>query len=180
MKELIIIQSKLKAEKSQFNKFGNYKYRSLEDIVEALKPLMEETKTFLTLTDEIREVAGRIYIVATAILHSEDGTTTVSVNGWAREALQQKGMSDAQVTGSTSTYARKYALNGLFAIDDTKDDDSVEFINNQQVSNLNSAMSAHKVDNAKFLLHFNISHLNQMPLSSLDKAMAMIQSKKVD
>ena len=186
MKELIEIQSKLKAEKSQFNKFGNYKYRSLEDIVEALKPLMEETKTFLTLTDEVRQVADRIYIVATATIHSEDGIK-ISVDGWAREAHTQKGMSDAQVTGSTSTYARKYALNGLFAIDDTKDDDSKDkpeptpapkVITNQQVSDLIGAMNEHSVDSVKFLKHFGITHLNQMFAENFNKAMAMINAKK--
>ena len=126
MKELIEIQTKLKAPKSQFNKFGKYNYRSLEDIVEALKPLMAETKTFLTLSDRMEVVGNSVYLVAKATLHSEDGANTISVDGWAKEALDQKGMQPAQITGSTSTYARKYALNGLFAIDDTKDADSMD------------------------------------------------------
>ena len=185
MKELIEIQSKLKAEKSQHNRFGNYDYRSLEDVVEALKPLMKETKTFLTMTDEIKAVGDRFYIVSTATIHNEGGDK-VSVDGWAREAQMQKGMSDAQVTGSTSTYARKYALNGLFAIDDTKDDDSKDkpeviappkLVNNNQVKELENAITQHGVDKAKFMLHFGVNKLGDLYESNFTSAMEMINKK---
>lgn len=116
------IQKELKAPKSQRNKFGNYNYRNQEDILEAVKPLLGDL--VLTLDDEIVEVGGRVYVRATARI--TDGSATLERSAYAREALEQKGMADAQLTGATSSYARKYALNGLFLIDDTKDADSDE------------------------------------------------------
>lgn len=122
MKELIEIQSQLKAPKSQENKFGGYKYRSCEDILEAVKPLLKEQGCTLTISDEMVEVGGRIYVKATAVL--SNGTEQASTTAFAREAETRKGMDDSQITGSASSYARKYALNGLFCIDDTKDADA--------------------------------------------------------
>lgn len=116
------IQAKLKAPKNQENKFGGYKYRSCEDILEAVKPLLKEEAVVLTISDTIEEVGGRIYVKATASIM--DGWSTISTTAYAREAEARKGMDDSQVTGSASSYARKYALNGLFAIDDTKDADA--------------------------------------------------------
>jgi len=121
MKELIKIQSELKAPKNQYNSFGKYKYRSCEDILEALKPLLKENKCFLTISDEVVLVGNRIYVKATATISSAD--VKVENTAFAREPENQKGMNDAQITGSASSYARKYALNGLFCIDDTKDAD---------------------------------------------------------
>ena len=115
------IQSKLKAPKSQRNTFGNYNYRNCEDIMEAAKPLLNEQGLSLVVGDDIVMVANRIYVKAIATL--SDGTNTIQTSALAREAEFQKGMSDSQLTGSASSYARKYALNGLFAIDDTKDSD---------------------------------------------------------
>lgn len=123
MKELITIQSELKAPKSQFNKFGGYKYRKAEDILEAVKPLLNKQKCTLTITDDIVMVGNRIYVKATATIKNEKGefeTTT----GWAREEETKKGMDGSQITGASSSYARKYALNGLFAIDDNADSDT--------------------------------------------------------
>lgn len=123
MKELIEIQSELKAPKSQFNKFGGYKYRKAEDILEAVKPLLNKKKCTLTITDDIVMVGNRIYVKATATIKNEKGefeTTT----GWAREEETKKGMDGSQITGASSSYARKYALNGLFAIDDNADSDT--------------------------------------------------------
>lgn len=119
--KLIRIQSELKAPKNQFNKFGNYKYRSCEDILEAVKPLLTKEKLSLTISDEVINVGSYNYIKATVSL--SDGTDKVTVSALAREAEVQKGMSDSQITGSSSSYARKYALNGMFLIDDTKDAD---------------------------------------------------------
>lgn len=119
---LIHIQGELKAPKSQENKFGGYKYRSCEDILEAVKPLLKKEKVTLTISDDIVEVGGRVYVKATATL--SDGEETISTSAFAREAETKKGMDDSQITGSASSYARKYALNGLFAIDDTKDADA--------------------------------------------------------
>lgn len=119
---LIHIQGELKAPKGQYNSYGGYKYRSCEDILEAVKPLLKKEKVTLTISDDIIEVGGRVYVKATATL--SDGEDTISTSAFAREAETKKGMDDSQITGSASSYARKYALNGLFAIDDTKDADA--------------------------------------------------------
>ena len=122
MKELIEIQSELKAPKNQKNTFGKYNYRSCEDILEAVKPLLKNHGCTLTISDEIVLVGSRVYVKATVTI--KDGKVTESANGFAREPESQKGMNEAQITGSASSYARKYALNGLFLIDDTKDADA--------------------------------------------------------
>lgn len=122
MKELIEIQQKLKAPKEQLNDFGKYKYRSCEDILEALKPLLYEYKCQLTLKDELIYVGARYYIKATATIMNGQGHE-VSTTALAREEETKKGMDGSQITGASSSYARKYALNGLFCIDDTKDSD---------------------------------------------------------
>lgn len=120
--KIIAVQSQLKAPKGQFNKFGNYAYRSCEDILEAVKPLLAEQGITLVISDEMVAVGERVYVKATATV--SDGETVVSNTACAREAVDKKGMDDAQITGSASSYARKYALNGLFLIDDTKDADA--------------------------------------------------------
>jgi hypothetical protein len=122
--KLLIIQSKLKAPKSQYNSFGKYAYRNAEDILEAVKPLLLETKTVLNISDDVVMVGDRYYIKSTATLGDTEGTDLYSVHAFAREEESKKGMDGSQVTGAASSYARKYALNGLFAIDDTKDSDS--------------------------------------------------------
>lgn len=151
MEELRFIQQALKAPKGQYNYFGKYKYRSCEDILEAVKPLLKETNCMLTISDDIfcigepivkyktckttdkngrdleeerfDSINGRVYIKATATLTNKDGKS-VSVCGFAREEETKKGMDSSQITGAASSYARKYALNGLFCIDDNKDSDS--------------------------------------------------------
>jgi hypothetical protein len=123
------IQAELKAPKGQYNSFGKYAYRSAEDILEAVKPLLKKNKAELILSDEIVEVGGRIYVKATAMLNA-DGEKAV-VNAYAREPEQKKGMDESQITGTASSYARKYALNGLFLIDDTKDADTDEYKHTQ-------------------------------------------------
>lgn len=124
MKELVEIQNKLNAPKGQYNKFGNYRYRSCEDILAAVKPLLKESECTLTISDDVVMVSNRIYIKATATLKNGSNETVVTT-AFAREEEQKKGMDGSQVTGAASSYARKYALNGLFAIDDTKDADSM-------------------------------------------------------
>ena len=128
--KLLAIQTKLKAPKGQYNKFGNFNYRSAEDILEAVKPLNAEQGLLLTITDEIKEVGGRIYVVATATV--SDGTDELKVSAFAREPENKKGMDESQITGATSSYARKYALNGLYAIDDNKDADTDEHKQQQE------------------------------------------------
>lgn len=123
---LLAVQSALKAPKSQENKFGGYAYRSCEDILEAVKPLLKEHGLLLTIKDEVVDVAGRVYVKATASICDATADTDVGfeATAYAREAESKKGMDEAQITGSASSYARKYALNGLFLIDDTKDPDA--------------------------------------------------------
>jgi hypothetical protein len=124
MKNLIKIQSELKSPKTQRNNFGNYNYRNCEDILEAVKPLLDKYECTLTISDDIVEVGGRVYIKATATFYDIKLGINSSVSAYAREPEQQKGMSESQITGASSSYARKYALNGLFLIDDTKDADA--------------------------------------------------------
>lgn len=126
MKRLLATQAALKAPKNQENKFGGYRYRSCEDILEAVKLLLLENGLLLMITDEPVLIGDRVYIKATATIMDALGQTpdAISVSAYAREAESKKGMDEAQVTGSASSYARKYALNGLFLIDDTKDPDA--------------------------------------------------------
>lgn len=123
--KLIHIQSRLKAPKGNYNSFGKYKYRSCEDILEAVKPLLAEEGLTLILSDEIEEIGGRYYVRATASLYDEKLLITASA--YAREEDAKEGMDASQITGTASSYARKYALNGLFLIDDTKDADTDEY-----------------------------------------------------
>ena len=125
--KLMHIQEELKAPKNLFNKFGNYYYRNAESIQEALKPLEVKYGVMTMLSDSIEVVGDRIYVKATATLADTESSDTLTVWAYAREAETKKGMDDAQVTGATSSYARKYALNGLFLLDDTKDVDSEEY-----------------------------------------------------
>lgn len=125
--KLIEIQAELKAPKSQYNKFGGYNYRNCEDILEAVKPLCAKHEIVPLLSDEIVMIGDRFYIKATAKV--TDGKDEIATTAFARESKDKKGMDESQITGSASSYARKYALNGLFCIDDTKDAD---FMDNSQ------------------------------------------------
>lgn len=139
MKELILIQNELKAPKNQFNNFGKYKYRSQEDILEAVKPLLKKHECMLTISDEIKEVGGLVYVEASATIRKKtekaelfnDGVT---VTAQAGIDPNKKGMDLSQCFGSSSSYARKYALNGLFLIDDTKDSDSTNMHDKKKVN----------------------------------------------
>ncbi len=144
--KLNCIQSELKAPKSNYNDFGKYSYRSCEDILEAVKPLCEKYRALLTLTDNIEVIADRIYVKARAILRDvDDYNTAIEVQAFAREPLEKKGMDSSQVTGTASSYARKYALNGLFCIDDTKDADTNEY--QKQTKEVKKEASVKKVEN---------------------------------
>ena len=122
--KLAQVQQGLKAPKGQFNSFGKYKYRSCEDILEAVKPLLGAAKATLTISDDIDYVGDRYYIVATASFTDAESGEVICVEARAREEQDKKGMDGSQITGTASSYARKYALNGLFCIDDTKDSDA--------------------------------------------------------
>lgn len=126
-KRVAKVQNEIKAPKNQLNKFGGYKYRSCEDILEAAKPVCAENGMFLTVSDELVLIGDRYYIKAAAMLHDSESDMYIVNNAFAREAADKKGMDDSQITGTASSYARKYALNGLFCIDDTKDADTDEY-----------------------------------------------------
>lgn len=144
------IQQKLHAPKNQYNKFGGYKYRNCEDILEAVKPLLGDA--VLLLSDEVVEIGNKVYVKATAT-YKDGNNEPVIVTAYAREAESRKGMDDSQITGATSTYARKYALNGLFCIDDTKDADSPQQCEKPEQNNDNETPELTEKDvNRKHLL----------------------------
>lgn len=122
--KVVAVQSELKAPKGQYNSFGKYNYRSCEDILEGVKPLLNKYGLYLKISDAVELIGDRYYIKATATL--SDGDNCISTSAYAREPLEKKGADASQVTGATSSYARKYALNGLLAIDDTKDADTMD------------------------------------------------------
>lgn len=121
--KLLAVQAELKCNKSQYNAFGKYYYRNAEDILEAVKPLLAKVKATITINDEIVNIANRFYVKATAKIIDTESGEVVETNAYAREPENKKGLDESQITGSTSSYARKYALNGLLLIDDTKDSD---------------------------------------------------------
>lgn len=139
-KKLMIIQAELKAPKGQENSFGHYKYRSCEDILEAVKPLLQKNDTKLVIYDELQNIGDRYYVKATAELSHGTGDK-ILVSAYAREEETKKGMDASQITGAASSYARKYALNGLFLIDDTKDADSMD--NSKSVKSTSTNKEAH-------------------------------------
>lgn len=122
--KLAAIQQVLKAPKGQYNDYGGFAYRSCEDIIEAVKPHLAEHGVLLTMSDRVEAVGDRVYVAATATVTDIETGEAVSVSAYAREAAVKKGMDDSQITGTASSYARKYAMSGLFAIDDTKDADT--------------------------------------------------------
>jgi len=130
MSELLQIQQALKVKKAQRNDFGKYNYRSCEDILEALKAPLAKAECYVVVSDSIEMVGDRIYVKATATL-KKDGKEIEAATGYARESVSKKGMDESQITGAASSYARKYALNGLFAIDDTEDADTKDNSNIQ-------------------------------------------------
>lgn len=139
--KLMNIQNKLKAPKDQFNSFGGYTYRTCEDILEVLKPLLVENKATVTLKDEMKLIGDRYYLESTATLIDIEKGDKIEVTALAREPETKKGMDLAQITGSVSSYARKYALNGLFAIDDTKDSDATNTHNKENNNDTKGSLS---------------------------------------
>lgn len=140
------IQAKLNAPKNAYNKYGSFYYRSLESILEGLKPYLDQYELFLTLNDEIFQISDRFYVKGTATI--SDGEKTISTVAYAREDVSRKGMDASQLTGSCSSYARKYALGGLFAIDDNKDADSRDNTESKQIKRkVKSSQPATNKDN---------------------------------
>ncbi len=153
--KLLNIQAELKAPKGQYNSFGKYKYRSCEDILEAVKPICAKHKATLVVSDELKYIGERYYIEARATLIDIEDGSRVENTAYAREEETKKGMDGSQITGTASSYARKYALNGLFCIDDTKDADTDEYkqqidndklIDSKMVSGLNDAIEKANID----------------------------------
>lgn len=145
LNKLLNVQNELKAPKGQYNSFGKYKYRSCEDILEAVKPLLVKNGLLLTITDDIVMIGNRIYVKATVCV--TDGKNSVSNSSFAREDETKKGMDGSQVTGASSSYARKYALNGMFCIDDTKDSDATNTGKDEEEPFKQMAMSDIKTAN---------------------------------
>lgn len=152
--KMLNIQTNLKAPKSQFNDFGNYSYRSCEDILGALKELLAEQKVIILMHDDIVNVGGKNYIKATAKLIDIETGESIESSAFAREEENKKGMDSSQITGSCSSYARKYALNGMFAIDDVKDSDATNKHNKEtQTNNFNKSNSKKLSDNQIYRLY---------------------------
>lgn len=189
IEKLNLIQTELKAPKNQRNNFGGYNYRSCEDILEALKPLLEKTKTALIIADEPIIVGDRFYIKATATLKDCESEAEIKATAYAREPSEKKGMDFAQITGATSSYARKYALNGLFCIDDTKDSDDgnepqtqaktqkKQFINNDEIAEISSLIETTNTDINNFLAFFKARSLNKLDKNAYKQAKEMLLKK---
>ena len=179
---LINIQQKLKAPKGQINSFGKYKYRSCEDILEAVKPLLKEENISLTIEDEVIAVLDRIYIKATVTLKNDEGKLIQATSAYARESKEKRGMDDSQITGAASSYARKYALNGLFAIDDTKDADTQDnsqpqLIDETQNKNLNELITKTNSNLSKFLQAYKVTKTAELNVNDFKKAMTQLNKK---
>lgn len=182
--KLVVIQSSLRAPKNQYNSFGKYNYRSLEDIVEAVKPLLSQVKAALTISDEPVIIGDRIYIKAVAILtNAEEPTQTVVNTAYARESLTKKGMDDSQITGATSSYARKYCLNGLFCIDDNKEADSIApetqnlKITDIQAKELSDLISKSGTDLAAFLKYATTDRIENIAPARYGQLKSMLLAK---
>lgn len=180
--ELYKIQSKLKVPKNRQTK--NYNYRSLEDILDVVKPILEKEKISLVLSDEIKYIGDRYYVKATAYLLNEKGEIIIQNSALAREPANNAGMNETQITGSSSSYARKWALNGLFAIDDTKDADTDEYntpkpkkmITNEQKKMILEMTSIFK--NLKDMLqYFNISKIDDFTYETAEQAIKLLNKK---
>lgn len=200
-KKLIEIQNELKAPKSQYNSFGKYNYRSCEDIQESLKPLLVKFGATVFIKDDIVLVDSRYYVKAIVTFVDIETENTIESFAFARESEEKKGMDSAQVTGATSSYARKYALNGLFLLDDTKDNDhdsnhqtdvkapeistkktetkvSEELaINQTQIDSIVQLITETKTELKPFLEYFKIKEISQMTATQASQAIKMLEKK---
>jgi len=186
IEKVVRVQSELKAPKGQYNSFGKYNYRSCEDIVEAVKPILKQYGIVLNLSDELVLIGDRYYIKAVAGL--TDGTDVLQSTAYAREPQELKGMTDSQISGTASSYARKYALNGLLAIDDTKDPDIDEFAKTteqepkeeikatpKQLEILNKYYTGEKL--TKLLEMNKISKIEDLPMTKASELIGKLSSK---
>ncbi len=179
---LVEIQSELKAPKGQYNNFGKYKYRSCEDILNAVKPLLKEHNAVLTITDDIVCIGERNYVRAMVNLCVQ-GCSAVTTQAFAREPLSKKGMDESQITGAASSYARKYALNGLFCIDDAKDADSQEpskeerGITKEEKEVLDDWLLSANVTEERLLKALKLDSIDKMTKADYNKAIASLKTK---
>lgn len=190
--KLLNVQTELKAPKGQYNNFGKYKYRSCEDILEALKPVLEKNKLTMYISDDIVVINERYYVKATVyLINSEKMGETIQVSALAREEETKKGMDGSQITGASSSYARKYALNGMFAIDDTKDSDSTnthgkekteqekaqDYLNSREgmLERINEYVRGEKLE--RLLKNYNAESLDKMTDEQLSDACKRVFKK---
>ena len=185
--KLIKVQNELKAPKGNYNSFGKYKYRSAEDILESVKPLNADNGLLLTLSDKPTLIGEWHYIEATATI--TDGETSLSVTAYARESLNKKGMDESQITGTASSYARKYALNGLYLIDDTKDADTDEYqqqtnqeqspkkASDKQLDLITKLLKGDSDRLAKMLAYYKVKDLTQLSAAQASATIKKLQGQ---
>lgn len=186
--KLMNIQQELKAPKGQYNSFGKYAYRSCEDILEAVKPLLKKEKVVLTISDELQYIGNRYYIKATATLIDTESEATISNSAYAREEETKKGMDGSQITGASSSYARKYALNGLFGIDDNKDSDTTNIQNKEEKEDKKASpkqieliQKYYQGENLTKLLEVNnLEKLEDMSINKASEILSKLFAKKED
>lgn len=197
--KLIKVQNELKAPKTQVNKFGGYKYRNCEDILEALKPILLGYESTIIISDEIINISDRFYIKSTVTFVDCETGKSITTTALAREAISKKGMDESQLTGSTSSYARKYALNGMFAIDDTKDSDTTNIgtpanknippenkntppeNKNTTAENKNTPPASQTVSQSQLKRYFAIGKAKECDMTQIDELILKafnLQSKK--
>lgn len=167
--KLMKIQTEIKAPKNLYNSFGKYKYRNAEGICEAVKPYLVANKCALTLSDEIYVCSDRVYVKANATIIDIENGETISVSALAREAEEKKGMDDSQITGTASSYARKYALNGLFLLDDTKDADSDEYKQTIDAKNEIENVENAKINSVKVKVIEDVLKQKNIPIENILK-----------
>lgn len=186
--KLMNIQQELKAPKGQYNNFGKYAYRSCEDILEAVKPLLKKEKVVLTISDELQYIGNRYYIKATATLIDTESEATISNNAYAREEETKKGMDGSQITGASSSYARKCALNGLFGIDDNKDSDTTNIQSKEEKEDKKASpkqieliQKYYQGENLTKLLEVNnLERLEDMSINKASEILSKLFAKKED
>lgn len=186
--KLMNIQQELKAPKGQYNDFGKYAYRSCEDILEAVKPLLKKEKVVLTISDELQYIGNRYYIKATAILIDTESEAIISNSAYAREEETKKGMDGSQITGASSSYARKYALNGLFGIDDNKDSDTTNIQSKEEKEDKKASpkqieliQKYYQGENLTKLLEANnLEKLEDMSINKASEILSKLFAKKED
>lgn len=171
------VQYELRVPKSQYNKFGDFYYRSCEDIMEAVKPLLHQVNAIILLNDDIVQAEGRYYIKATVSFIDCDSGEKIDNSALAREEETKKGMDASQLTGSTSSYARKYALNGLLGIDDSKDADKNKKINEEQYNTLVSELKRTGVGAKGTMKNYNVCDLHEMNFEQYADAISILKKK---